>query len=181
MSARRLLLGLLSGLLGLVLLVPIALLLAPCVFVAWITRMGAALLDPRTSRGRASSSSTDSQAGRSEPDCTRIISPTMSITRRPMRTAGGEARGVDESDMLVFGDSYVFGHAIDDRQHFAHVNPRLRIKAIGVNGYNMVQTLLWMKKLAPKLQGKLVLWCVYLGNDLTDNMEASMEDIAFPS
>src|SRR5262249_1276507 len=86
----------------------------------------------------------------------------------------------EESQVVVFGDSYVFGHAIDDRYFFADLNPRLRVKAIGVNGYNMVQEYMWMKRLAPRLRAKLAIWFIFLGNDVTDSLEASMEGYRIP-
>jgi hypothetical protein len=49
-----------------------------------------------------------------------------------------------------------------------------RIKAIGANGYNMVQELLWMRRYAPQLAGKLVVWFVYHGNDLFDNLQPNV-------
>src|SRR4029079_11419126 len=34
----------------------------------------------------------------------------------------------------------------------------------------MVQEYLWMRRLAPQLRGKMVVWFVYFGNDLYDNL-----------
>jgi hypothetical protein len=82
--------------------------------------------------------------------------------------------GVAESDVVVFGDSYAFGHAADDAWYFANLDGPVRIKAIGVHGYSMVQELLWMRRMAPRLANKLVVWFVFLGNDLIDNLEPSL-------
>ena len=79
-----------------------------------------------------------------------------------------------ESDVVVFGDSFAFGHATDDGHCFQHVLREPRIKAIGANGYNMVQELLWMRRYAPQLAGKLVVWFVYHGNDLFDNLQPNV-------
>jgi hypothetical protein len=87
---------------------------------------------------------------------------------------------IEEAKVLVFGDSYVFGHAASDREFFADLNPQLQVKAIGVSGYNMVQELMWIKKLAPRMKGKLGVWFVYLGNDLTESLSTNIEGYRVP-
>ena len=77
---------------------------------------------------------------------------------------------LEESDIVVFGDSFAFGHGVDDDAFFANQRSAVRIKAIGTNAYNMVQTLLWMERLKDQLAGKLVVWFVFYGNDLMDNL-----------
>jgi hypothetical protein len=79
-----------------------------------------------------------------------------------------------ECDIVVFGDSFASGYGVDDAKFFANLNPELHIKCIGTNGYNMVQELLWMQQLAPQLKGKLVVWFVYFGNDLYENLIPDM-------
>jgi hypothetical protein len=49
---------------------------------------------------------------------------------------------LQESDVVVFGDSFAFGYGVNDSSFFADINPTLRIKAIKTNRYNMVQSLL---------------------------------------
>lgn len=77
---------------------------------------------------------------------------------------------IDESDVIVFGDSFAFGYGIDSNKSYLHLNPRLRIKAIACPGYNMVQELLLMRQYSDKLKNKLVLWFIYLENDIYDNL-----------
>jgi len=77
---------------------------------------------------------------------------------------------LEESDIVIFGDSFAFGHGVDDDSFFANRPSAVRIKAIGANAYNMVQTLLWMERLRDRLAGKLVVWLVFYGNDLVDNL-----------
>ncbi len=81
-----------------------------------------------------------------------------------------------DSDIVVFGDSFAFGYAADDMIFFAHQVEGARVKAIGANGYNLVQELLWMERLAPKLRGKLVVWFIYYGNDLYENLQPKLHD-----
>lgn len=75
-----------------------------------------------------------------------------------------------EHDVVVFGDSYASGFGIDIGSSFADLTDSPRIKAIGAPGYSMVQTYMLMRSLAPQLSGKLIVWFVYLENDLYDNL-----------
>jgi hypothetical protein len=79
-----------------------------------------------------------------------------------------------DSQVVVVGDSFVFGYGIDDEHFFADLSGTPRIKAIGACGYNMVQEFLWMERLAAQLEGKLVVWSIYCGNDLYENLTPDM-------
>jgi hypothetical protein len=87
---------------------------------------------------------------------------------------------LQESDIVVFGDSYAFGYGVSDKSFFAELSDKVKIKAIGVNGYNMVQALLWMRELSAELNGKLVVWFIYFGNDLYDNLQPNMDHYRTP-
>jgi hypothetical protein len=86
---------------------------------------------------------------------------------------------VAESDVVVFGDSFAAGYGVDERQFFGNLDG-VRIKPIGIGGYSLVQELLWMKHLAPHLPGKLVVWLVYYGNDLLDNLSPDLRGYRKP-
>lgn len=86
--------------------------------------------------------------------------------------AGGAP--MHRADVVVFGDSFAFGNAIDDRRFFANLREGVRIKAVGSPGYNMVQELLLMERYAEELDGKYVVWLVYPGNDLDENLRPDM-------
>ncbi len=77
---------------------------------------------------------------------------------------------LDEAEVVVFGDSFAFGHGTDDRAFFADRVAGARVKAIGADGYNLVQEFQWMQRLGRHLEGKLIVWLVYYGNDLYDNL-----------
>jgi hypothetical protein len=87
---------------------------------------------------------------------------------------------IEEADVLVFGDSFAFGHGIDDRHFFADRSSAARVKGIGANGYNMVQELLWMEQLRDHLRNKLVVWFVFYGNDLLDNLHPNFRHYRAP-
>ena len=79
-----------------------------------------------------------------------------------------------EADVVAIGDSYAFGCGVDDADFFAHQDGDIRIKAVGSPAYSMVHCVLWMERLAPELRDKLVVWFVYHGNDLADNLHPAL-------
>ena len=87
---------------------------------------------------------------------------------------------LQESDVVVFGDSYAFGYGVSDGSFFGDLSSKIKIKAIGVNGYSMVQSLLWMQQLSAELDGKIVVWFIYFGNDLYDNLQPNMDRYSMP-
>jgi len=87
---------------------------------------------------------------------------------------------INEAEMVVFGDSFAFGHGVDDKAFFADRCSGLRVKALGANGYNMVQELLWMERLQERLSGKIVVWFAFYGNDLMDNLCTNFQHYATP-
>jgi len=83
-------------------------------------------------------------------------------------------RSLDESAVVVIGDSFAFGYGVDPGSSFADLNSKLLVKGVGAPGYSMVQGVLLMEQLAQRLDGKLVLWFVCLENDLEDNLAPAM-------
>lgn len=83
-------------------------------------------------------------------------------------------RSVDESAVVVVGDSFAFGYGVDTGRSFADVNSEVTVKGIGAPGYSMVQSVLLMEQLGKRLAGKLVVWFVCLENDLEDNLVPAM-------
>jgi hypothetical protein len=81
---------------------------------------------------------------------------------------------LQESEIVVIGDSFAAGYGVGERHFFANLYRRPKIKPIGIGGYNMVQELLWMKHLASQLQGKLIVWFIYYENDLYDNLSPDL-------
>lgn len=75
-----------------------------------------------------------------------------------------------EADIVVFGDSFAFGHGAEEGDFFASLPSDVTIKGIGANGYNTVQAIQWMQRLVPSLPGRFVGLFVYYGNDLVENL-----------
>jgi hypothetical protein len=87
---------------------------------------------------------------------------------------------VDDADVLVLGDGFAFATAVEDGSLFTDHAGNVTVKAIGAPGYNMVQELLLMKQLESRLGGKLVVWLIYLGNDLDDNLRPHIQGYRAP-
>jgi hypothetical protein len=84
------------------------------------------------------------------------------------------------SQIVVFGDSFAFGYGVDIDVSYAVLHPRIRIKAVAAPGYNMVQELLLMRQLSLQLRDKLVVWFIYLENDLFDNLMPNLHHYRTP-
>jgi len=83
-------------------------------------------------------------------------------------------QSLDDSVMVVIGDSFAFGYGVDAGSSFADVKPGITIKSVGAPGYSMVHSVLLMEQFAHRLAGKLVVWFVCLENDLEDNLSPGM-------
>lgn len=101
-----------------------------------------------------------------------------------VRTDGEGWRGretsVEDADIVVVGDSFAYGNAVGEADFFANVADGVQIKALGAPGYDMVQELMLMRRLADRLAGKVVVWLLYSGNDLEDNLRPHMDRYRSP-
>lgn len=180
MIVVRLFLGLAAAMLGVILVAPIVALGLPFMIVASATRFISSLIEPKVIPWQ------------------QLIEyePTVGWKPKANLNAYANADGVfhlttdkdgwrgqaslDESDIVVFGDSFAFGYGADDGTFYAECNSSIRVKAIGVNGYNMVQEFLWMERLSTRLKGKLVVWMIYFGNDLYENLQPNLDHYTMP-
>jgi hypothetical protein len=166
----RIILASLTTLIALVVLLPVALLVLPFWVVSLLTRTIARALEPKFLT-RAGLIQFDRTFGwRAYPN---LNTHHLMVDLFHIRTDGDGWRGkhtLTESDVVVFGDSFAAGYGVSDRHFFANLSGPQRIKPIGIGGYSMVQELLWMQQLKESLRGKLLVWFVYYGNDLYDNL-----------
>jgi hypothetical protein len=180
MVALRALLALLTSLVGLFLVVPVVLLALPFWVMAGLTSFFRSMFDePIVSWkkliefepvvGWKPKANLSARAMADEP----FHLTTDAFGWRGKRT-------IAESDLIVFGDSFAFGYGVDDRTMYAETVTDLRIKAVGVNGYNLVQSYLWMERYASLLEGKLVVWLIYHGNDLYENLCPNLDHYRMP-
>ncbi len=165
-----------AGVIGLVLAMPILILGIPFVAVAACVRLLAPRLEPSCIRwpDMFVFDPTLGWSAKANMDCHCLEETDDVFHVRTDDNGWPGKRTIADSDVVVFGDSHAFSYGIDHAQSFAEVNPELRVKAIGVPGYNMVQELLLIDRLAPQLTGKLVVWFCYIGNDLYDNLSPEM-------
>jgi phosphate/sulfate permease len=169
-----------SVLIGSIVLAPIFGVAAALVLISACTRIVARLIEP-SSRTWEQLIDFDPVVGWKPRPNVRTYHLMGDLFRVSTDAQGWRGRSsLSDSDVVVFGDSFAAGYGVDDRHLFADLNPRLRIKPIGIGGYSMVQALLWMKELAPSLRGKLIVWFVYLGNDLRDNLSPELRGYRKP-
>jgi hypothetical protein len=182
MAVLRLVVAVLVAPLGLVLALPVLLLGAPFWIVGGLSRALVPLFRPETRGWPDLIRFHPSLGWKPKPGLDVYCLEERADAFRVQTDVHGwhGARGVDESAVIVLGDSNAFGYGIDAERSFAHVDPALPVKAIGAPGYNMVQELLLLRELAPHLGGKLVVWFVYTGNDLYDNLAPEMSGYRTP-
>ena len=183
MASIRTLLALIASLIGLFLAIPIVVVGFPFWAVAWLTNRATRLMEPKVVPW--------DHLIRFDP--TFGWTPKANLNTHCVSDLGGDvfhvttdsegwpgASTIEESPVMVFGDSFAFGYGVNAEALFSEVNPKLHIKAIGAPGYNMVQEVMWMDRLASQLQGKLVVWFIYVGNDLYENLQPNMQDYRTP-
>jgi hypothetical protein len=89
-------------------------------------------------------------------------------------------RSLDQSPVVAIGDSFAFGYGVDAHHTFAEVGSRVIVKGVGAPGYSMVQGVLLMEQLGQRLKGKLIVWFVFLENDIQDNLAPEMRGYRAP-
>jgi hypothetical protein len=77
---------------------------------------------------------------------------------------------MEESDLVVFGDSFAFGFGDRSGKTYYGQSRDIRIKPIAAPSYNMVQSFLLMKKYRNRFKGKPVVWLICMENDLSENI-----------
>jgi hypothetical protein len=172
---RRRIRGLLAGAAigaALVLLVPAVLVLLPFWAVSVLTRWLARRLEPRAAPWTSLVAFAPEVGWRPRPGLATHYAVDREDVFRLVTDEDGWPGPVSlaASEIVVFGDSFAFGFACDAGATFFGRAAGPRIKPIAAPGYNMVQELIWMERLAPALRDRLVVWFVYYGNDLYDNL-----------
>ncbi len=182
MSISRMVLALLASTAAAVLALPVLALGLPFWITTVVVRALARRIEPRTASW-SDITVFDAELGwRTRPHLdVYCVEERDDVFRVRTGADGWHGRGsIEDSEVVVVGDSHAFGYGIDADACFASVISRPRIKAIGAPGYNMVQELLLMRQVAPQLRGKGVVWFVYPGNDFYDNMAPSTHGYRMP-
>jgi hypothetical protein len=171
-----------GALVATVLSLPVLIVGAPLWAVAWATRGLARVLEPRVTDWRALFEFDAHLGWRVKGGiAAHCLERRDDVFRVETDADGWPGRDtIADSQMVVVGDSHAFGYGVDPERFFARLVPGVRVKAVGVPGYNMVQELLLIRRLAPALRGKQVIWFVYPGNDLYDNLSPEMNGYRAP-
>lgn len=180
MDTFRTLLAVITTMFGMLLAVPVLVLAVPLFVVSFLTRRIAYRLEPQVMVWGQLIEFCPTIGWKPKPhlDGYALADDVFYLTTDADGWRGKTS--IDESEVVIFGDSHAFGHSADDQYYFGNLSGAARIKAIGANGYNLVQELLWMRELSPKLRNKLVVWFIFSGNDLLDNIEPSMHHYRAP-
>lgn len=171
-----------AGLIGLLLIVPIILAALPFWTVALITRGLSRITEPRYVSWQDLIDYEPTIGWKPKPN----LNSHYEVHRDDVFHVITDDQGwsgstsIPESEILVFGDSFAFGYGTNAGSSFAEFTPSAKVKAIASNGYNMVQEALWMERLSQQLKEKLVVWFIFLGNDLHDNLLPNMLHYRMP-
>ncbi|HEX6924533.1 MAG TPA: hypothetical protein VF167_03860 [Longimicrobiaceae bacterium] len=173
----------LGGLVALALLAPIALLAAPFMLVSGLARWIARQIEPRVVGWQQIMTFDPALGWRPAPalDTHCLSEPYGEIFHVTTDQHGWRGRrSLAASRIVVLGDSFAFGYGVDDEDCFTAALSEHPTKAVGAPGYNMVQELILLREIAPLIRGKLVVWFVYVGNDLFDNLNPTMTGYRTP-
>jgi len=182
MRIVRTLIALFGSLVGLLLLTPAILIALPFWLVAFLTSLTARFLEPSYMSWHDLLTYEPIIGWRPRPNLNaHYVLNSDDIFRVVTDDQGWPgSKSIAESEVVVFGDSFAFGYGANAGSSFADLNSKLRVKAVAANGYNMVQEALWMQRLAPQLTGKLVIWLIFIGNDLMENLRPNLQHYRMP-
>jgi hypothetical protein len=179
---RKLAASLIAGLVSGVVLLPIVALALAVRSVPWTVRLLARLLEPRYVSWTALMRFDPVLGWRPNADLDRYYLADRDDVFRVVTDAEGwpGTCPLDDCDVIALGDSFAFGYGVDPEQTFSALNPALAVKGVGAPGYSMVHAVRVLEQLGQRLNGKLVVWLIYLENDLQDNLAPNMRQYRAP-
>ena len=182
MNVARMFVGAFAGLIGVVLALPAILLLIPIWWVDSLVRLFRRVLEPKPIPWEEVIEYAPEIGWKPKAEISaHVLNFNRDTWQLTTDSDGWRGRGsVEEADVVVFGDSYAFGYGVDDDAFFGDLPGDVRIKSIGSPAYSLVHSLMWMERMAPLLEGKLVVWFVYKGNDLADNVYPAQNQYRSP-
>jgi hypothetical protein len=174
-NAIRIFRAIVGALLGLVLALPVFLLVSLFLFVSWLAQTIARKIEPPALPWPQLIEFDPILGWKAKPNLKALHMADDGVFEIRTDAQGLCGRvSLADSKIVVFGDSFAAGYGIDDKDSFANLDPQLGIKPVGINGYSMVQPLILMERYAGQLRKKLVVWFIYYGNDLYDNLSPDM-------
>lgn len=172
MTLMRVIFGFMASLVGLLVVLPLCVVGFPFWLVSLLTRKLAPVFEPQSVTWEKVITFDEKFGWRAKPNLNVYCEAAPHVVFQVSTDAHGwRGKGsIEDSEVLVFGDSYAWGYGVHDHEFFADLNPSLKIKSIGVPGYSMVHALMWMQEYAEHLGRKLVVWLPFAGNDFFDNV-----------
>lgn len=173
MATVRVLLASTAALIGMLFTIPVAVIWLLFWLVVYLTKLGSRLFEAKTlpSEQLIEFAPTIGWKPKANLDAYYLTMVRDGVFHTITDAQGWPDRSnISDSNVIVFGDSYAFGYGVDTQATFWRCKSGISIKAVGAPGYNMVQEVLLMKQLSHHLKGKLVIWFIYFGNDLYDNL-----------
>jgi hypothetical protein len=173
MATVRVFLASAAAFIGILFALPVAVIWLGFWLVAYFTKLGSRLFEPGTipSEQLIEFTPTIGWKPKANLDAYYLTMVKDGVFHTITDSQGWPDRStISDSSVVVFGDSYAFGYGVNTRATFWRCKTGTSIKAIGAPGYNMVQEVLLMEQLSCQLKGKLVVWFIYFGNDLYDNL-----------
>lgn len=179
MSFARFILAFIAFVIGIVLVIP-AIIIALPVWLASLVRKIFTALKPKPSEWENIIQFDPKLGWRTKPNL-NVLMETDGVYR--VKTGEDGWRGHNnfkDSDVIVIGDSFVFGQGATDKDYFANLTERAKIKPVGAPGYGAAHYLLLLKMLTAELKGKLVVWLVFTGNDYREAIRPTSYGYRFP-
>lgn len=110
----------------------------------------------------------------------------VTINAHGLRGAELGARKPDERRLLVLGDSFTFGHAVENDETYPKVIeqffrsdsiPSISVINAGVDGYGTIQEAIWFERIVDEVAPDAVLLGFFTANDFFDNLQLNKYDI----
>lgn len=179
MSLIRFILSFIACLVGIILIIPAVIIVLPILLIAQVKKLWTSF-KPKISEWE-DIIQFDRQFGwQPKPN----VQTQMNTDGAYRVTVGADGwRGnysLKECQTIIIGDSFVFGNGTDDKNHFAELTKKTKVKPIGAPGYGTAHYLLILKTLTAELHGKLVIWFVFTGNDYREAIRPTSYGYHFP-
>jgi len=178
MPLARFIFSFIAFIIGIVLVIPVIVLALPILLVASVGKIGNAL-KPKTSDWEDIIQFDPILGWRAKPNV-RTRMNTEGVYKLTTGSDGWRGNySLKNCDVVVIGDSFVFGQGADDSEHFA-LHAKAKVKPVGAPGYGATHYLLLLKQLSHELRGKLVIWFVFTGNDYREAVRPTSYGYHFP-
>lgn len=181
MNSLRIPMAALAALVSYAAVLPVLLMAAPFLLVRWASGLVTRLLEPASCPWEELIEFDQTLGWRPKAALSTHYADVDDVFSVSTDDQGWRGRNsLRESGMVVFGDSFAWGYGVGDGDLFTNYVSGVTVKTVGTMGYNMVQELLCMQQLRRELRGKIIVWFIYYGNDLFENLSPDMQGYRQP-